>query len=108
MFYNNESNLNSCPHTNSVFEGEAENCILDKSAETSIVTENLYNHLILASLPTYEINVDADVLHIAFENQTKRIHKEVIWSVLLVRIYSTCVPSVPTNNRLSFYTAILQ
>jgi DNA-binding SARP family transcriptional activator len=58
VFYTNECNLNSCPHTDIIFESEAENCILDKSAETSIVAENFSNQLILASLPTCEINVD--------------------------------------------------
>jgi hypothetical protein len=79
VFYTriNEANLNSCPHIDIVFGSETVDSILDTGSEVSLLSENLYDRLILAGLPAHEISVPNTVLVTAFGNRTKRIRKQV-------------------------------
>jgi hypothetical protein len=77
VFYINEANLNSCPHIDIVFGSETVDCILDTGSEVSLLSENLYDRLILAGMPAHEISVQNTVLVTAFGNRTKRVRKQV-------------------------------
>jgi hypothetical protein len=52
VFYIMEANLNACPHVDIMFGEELVSSIIDTGSETSVISENLYNRLVLAGLPT--------------------------------------------------------
>ena len=77
VFYINEANLNNCPRVEVRFGDQAVDCYIDSGSEVSVISEKLYNKLVLKGLPTYEIGINNAVLITAFGNRTKRLKKQV-------------------------------
>jgi hypothetical protein len=77
VFYINEANLNYCPRVEVRFGDLVVDCYIDSGSEVSVISEKLYNQLVLKGLPTYEIGINNAVLITAFGNRTKRLKKQV-------------------------------
>jgi hypothetical protein len=76
VFYINEAYLNHCPRVEVRFGDQVVDCYNDSGSEVSVISEKLYDHLVLKGLSTYEIGINNAVLITAFGNRTKRLKKQ--------------------------------
>jgi hypothetical protein len=76
VFYINEANLNYCLHVEVRFGDQVVDYYSDTGSEVSVISEKLYDQLVLEGIPTYEIGINNAVLITAFGKRTEWLKKQ--------------------------------
>jgi len=75
--YVNEQNLGSCPQVKFLMGSHQYSAVLDKGCEASILSEQLYNKLILNGVESLELQTQNIVVVGEFSRKAHRVRKQV-------------------------------
>jgi len=73
----NYENMKNCPHIDIKIGNGNVKGVIDTGSEISLITEDLYAHLLSQGLETLEFKLQSTVLVIAFGSRSRRIKKQV-------------------------------
>jgi hypothetical protein len=76
-FFTSENNLRNCPHIDVQVANEKVVATVDSGSEICIITEDLYDHLVLQGLEAMEIGISNTRLVTAFGGRSRLIRKQV-------------------------------
>jgi hypothetical protein len=76
VYHINDTISDNCPHTDVSFGNVVIKCILDTGAQVTIMSERVYDKLIVAGVTTLELAVQNVLLLNAFGSKMKRIKRQ--------------------------------
>jgi hypothetical protein len=74
----NDLGLPASPHVELIFADKEVTVFVDSGAEVCLMSERIYEELILAGLPTSELPIEEAILVTALGTRSKRIKKHIL------------------------------
>jgi len=76
-FFINDENMKNCPHINIKIGNGNVKGVIDTGSEISLITEDLYAHLLSQGLEVLKLKLQSTVLVTAFGSRGRRIKKQM-------------------------------
>jgi len=77
MYFINNENMKNCPHIDIKIGNRNVKGVIDMGSEISLITEDLYAHLLSQGLEILEVKLQSTVLVTVFGSRSQRIKKQV-------------------------------
>ena len=77
MYFINDGNMKNCPHIDIKIGNGNVKGVIDTGSEISLITEDLYAHLLVQQLEVLELKLQSMVFVTTFGSRSQRIKKQV-------------------------------